>query len=901
MPLTAGMRLGPYEIVSALGAGGMGEVYQARDARLGRDVAIKVLPSEVATDPDRLRRFEQEARAAAALNHSNILALYDIGSEGGVAFIVTELLEGRTLRHVLEEERLSIARAVDVAAQIADGLAAAHARGIVHRDIKPENIFITADGRAKILDFGLAKSVDAGEAADTPTRSATAPHTVLGTAGYMAPEQVRGQPVDHRADLFAFGTVLYELVTGRRAFTGDTVLDTMSAILREAPATIPSTADRPVPPSLLRIVDRCLEKSPASRFQSTTDLAFALKSLSVAESGATLTMPALAPFTSGAGPWLRAAPWALAAVLAIGLGVVWYSGRGASSAVSPAVIRFTIPEPEGTSFGGAPMAPFAAISPDGEQIVFVTAAVGSQMQLWLRPLRSPDASPLAGTGVFLADNVGGASAPMPFWSPDSRSVGFFSEGKLKRVDLETGVVQTICDAPQNDGATWAADGTIAFSGTDGVLHQVPSRGGTATPITFAEGAGPEAPHILPSFLPGGRRFLFRAPTDGTIWAGSLDGRPPQQVLPATDSAATYAAPGFLLFVRQQVLLAQRFDAERLTVEGDPLPIAVDVRVSVGGRAAFTVSSTGVLVYRTGTLTAPRSLIWMDRNGSEIGTAPDSHARYAGRFRLLEAGRRAIVHIHDPDQNGGDLWSLDLETGARTRITFDPGHDQQPVLSPDGRFVAWESDRQRPPAIFRKPSSGAGAAELWIGTGRRVVPTHWSRRWIVFDAYNPDTDGWDIWFAPVDDPTQARPYLETVFNERNGTLSPDERWMAYESNEGGTPQVFIAAFPDASEFKRPVSSTGHAPGWRNDGREIVFLAGGPLSPRVSAVAIEPGPDGLTPSPARVLFDPRMSPVSPEGGMTPDGQRFLLTSNPELGLRTALPLSVIVNWPALVAGR
>jgi hypothetical protein len=581
MPLTSGMRLGPYEIGAPLGAGGMGEVYRARDPRLERDVAIKVLPSEVAADPDRLRRFEQEARAAAALNHSNILALYDIGSEDGLAFIVTELLEGRTLRHVLEEERLSIARAVDVAAQIADGLAAAHARGIVHRDIKPENIFITADGRAKILDFGLAKSVDAGEAGDTPTRSATAPHTVLGTAGYMAPEQVRGQPVDHRADLFAFGTVLYELVTGRRAFTGDTVLDTMSAILREAPATIPSTADRPVPPSLLRIVDRCLEKSPASRFQSTTDLAFALKSLSVAESGATLTMPALAPFTSGAGPWLRAAPWALAAVLAIGLGVVWYSGRGASSAVPPAVIRFTIPEPEGTSFGGAPMAPFAAISPDGEQIVFVTAAVGSQMQLWLRPLRSPDASPLAGTGVFLADNVGGASAPMPFWSPDSRSVGFFSEGKLKRVDLETGVVQTICDAPQNDGATWADDGTIAFSGTDQVLHQVPSRGGTATPITFAEGAGPEAPHSLPSFLPGGRRFLFRAPTDGTTWAGSLDGRPPQQVLPATDSAATYAAPGFLLFVRQQVLLAQRFDAERLTVEGDPLPIAVDVRVIEG--------------------------------------------------------------------------------------------------------------------------------------------------------------------------------------------------------------------------------------------------------------------------------------------------------------------------------
>lgn len=901
MPLTAGTRLGPYQIVLAVGAGGMGEVYQARDPRLGRDVAIKVLPAEVAADPDRLRRFEQEARAAAALNHSNILALYDIGSEDGLAFIVTELLEGRTLRHILEEERLSISRAVDVAAQVADGLAAAHARGIVHRDIKPENIFITADGRAKILDFGLAKSVDAGQVADTPTRSATAPHTVLGTAGYMAPEQVRGQPVDHRADLFAFGALLYELVTGRRAFTGDTVLDTMSAILREAPVAIPSTTDRPVPPSLLRIVERCLEKSPAARFQSTTDLAFALKSLSVAESGATGPLAALPAPASSAGRWMRAAPWALAALLALALGGVWFVGRSATSAALPGVVRFTIPEPEGVSFENAPMAPFAAISPDGEQLVFVAAASGSGMRLWLRPLRRVDASPIAGTDVP-GDYGGGASAPMPFWSPDSRSVGFFSEGKLKRVDLETGVVQTICDAPENNGGTWAADGTIAFSGTGQVLHQVPSRGGTATPITFAEGAGPEAPHGLPSFLPDGRRFFFRAGTDGTIWAGWLDGRPPQQVLPATDSAATYAAPGFLLFVRQQVLLAQRFDAERLTVEGDPLPIAVDVRVTGRGRAAFTISSTGVLVYRTGTFMAARSLIWMDRNGSEIGTVPDSLARYAGRFRLLEAGRRAIVHIYDPDQNGGDLWSLDLETGARTRITFDPGHDQHPVLSPDGRFVAWESDRQRPSAIFRKPTSGVGAAELWIGTGRRVVPTHWSTRWIVFDAYNPDTDDWDIWFAPVDDPTQARPYLETVFNERNGTLSPDERWMAYESNEGGTSQIFIAAFPDASAFKRPVSGTGQAPGWRDDGRELVFLARGTLlSPMISAVAIEPGPDGLTLSPARVLFDPRMSPVSPASGMTPDGQRFLLTSNPELGIRTAPPLSVIVNWPALIAGR
>ena len=369
MSLAPGTRLGPYELVAVIGAGGMGAVYRARDTRLHRDVAVKVLPPEVSSDADRLRRFEEEARAAASLNHSNILALYDIGTDNGVSYIVTELLDGRTLGHLIADERLATSRVINLAAQIADGLAAAHGRNIVHRDLKPENVFVTTDGRAKLLDFGLAKIVGPGDALEGPTRSATAPNVVLGTAGYMAPEQLRGLAVDHRTDIFTFGAVVYEMLTGRRAFVGDTALDSMTAILREAPAAIVSTPDRPVPPSLLRIVDRCLEKAPAARFQSTTDLAFALKALSQSES-VTLPFPRDPALASTKWRWRQAVPWGLTAALAAALVLMWQPWRPAPAVfVDDAIVRFTIGPPAGMRFGLSAVSPFPAISPDGQQLV----------------------------------------------------------------------------------------------------------------------------------------------------------------------------------------------------------------------------------------------------------------------------------------------------------------------------------------------------------------------------------------------------------------------------------------------------------------------------------------------------------------------------------------------------
>jgi eukaryotic-like serine/threonine-protein kinase len=883
MTVGPGTRLGPYTVIAAIGSGGMGQVYRAHDDRLGRDVAIKVLPPEVAADADRLRRFEQEARAAAALNHSNILALYDIGSENGVSFIVTELLDGRTLRELLAQERPATTRVIDLAAQIADGLAAAHGRNLVHRDIKPENIFVTTDGHAKILDFGLAKLVEAPGEAEVPTRAATAPHTVLGTAGYMAPEQVRGQPLDHRADIFAFGSVLYEMLTGRRAFGGDTVLDTMSAILREAPATIVSTADRPLPPSLLRIVDRCLEKSPAARFQSTTDLAFALKNLSQSESISTPFSGISLPLATTARTWRQFVPWALAALLLVALLAVWQPWRRAAVASVPPVIRFTIGPPAGTQFEPMAIAPFPAISPDGEQLVFqVTRDDGRG--LWIRPLLSVDARPL-GITVALANQT--------FWSPDGRSLAFWNENKLQRLDLSTNVVQTICDPQGIAGGTWSQSDVIVYWRGTGPLMQVPAGGGTPVPLTSLDTAANQKSHRNASFLPDGRRFLYQSAPDKIIWMGSLDGAPPKQLL-AADARVVFAPPDWVLFVRQNTLLAQRVDLERLELLGQPQQIAEDVRTNeTNGRSAFTVSSNGILVYRTGDQSQDGVLTWFDRSGKMLGRVAESGARYQGGFGFLPDQRHVVAHIHDDAQGGGDLWTIDLERGTRTRLTSHPAHDELPVLSPDGAAVAWNSARTTPRQIFRKPTTtGAGDEQVWIQMNG--APRHWSRNWLVFDVLGKNGLP-DIWVAPVDGSTPPRAYLETDFNEAFGSLSPDERWMVYQSNESGRFQVYVSPFPQA-ESQSVVSGRegGVGPQWRKDGREI-FYTTAPLVGTLMAVAITPKGNILDAGTPVALF-PRRFRVG--FLVSRDGQRFLMPQ-PAEATNTDVPLTVVVNWTSLLS--
>jgi serine/threonine protein kinase/sugar lactone lactonase YvrE len=894
MPLGAGARLGHYEVVSVIGAGGMGEVYRVRDPRLGRDVAIKILPADVGHDPDRLRRFEEEARAAAALNHPNILAVHDVGSDNGVSFIVTELLDGRTLRQLLEDERLTISRAVDLASQVADGLAAAHAHGMVHRDIKPENLFVTHDGRAKILDFGLAKPSVDGARSEMATRSATAPHVVLGTAGYMAPEQVRGEAVDYRADIFAFGAVLFEMLTGRRAFAGDTALDAMTAVLRDAPSALTSTAERPIPPSLARVVERCLEKSPAARFQSTIDLAFALEGLLHGDSsGATATVLQLpSPVASW---WPRVLPWAVAAVFGGIAILLWHPWRPTPEAPLPPVIRFSIPEPEGLTFGAAPIAPFPTLSPDGEQLVITASAPGDRPQLWLRSLKSLDIRPLPGTH---SDVSGSGNQVLAFWSPDGRSIGFFASGKLKRIDLASGVVQPICDARSNPAA-WGPDGTILLTGPDGALHRVPAGGGTPVAVTRLDQTPDQNTHRHPWFLPDGRHFLFQVVPAGSLWVGSLDGQPARKLVDQSDSGGFFAS-GFLLFVHQQTLLAQPFDPERLVLTGEAVRLAEDLRSNLStGRTAMTVSQSGLLVYRTGDIFANLALKWVDRNGTVMATVKDSVATYSG-IRIAPDGRRVLAHIHDTTTDGGNLWTIDAETGTRTRATFGTEHDQAPVWSPDGTEFAWESSSPR--GIHRRRGSGTGGDTLIITQGNRAVPTDWSTDWLVFTGWT-STTGRDIWYAPVADPTKARPYFQSEHTETGGRLSPDGRFLAYQSDESGRSQMFIRTFPDPNGGRwlagEAPNSTVFNPLWRGDGRELFMVT--PQTGTVHAVDVRQAGAQIEVGQPHLLFDFNES-LSGGVDVTRDGKRFLLAVRPDPLRRVdESPLTVVVNWPSILKGR
>ncbi len=575
MALAPGFRLGPYEIIALLGVGGMGEVYRARDPRLDRDVAIKVLPTGFASDREYLRRFEQEARAVAALNHPNILAVYDVGEHQGAPYIVSELLEGETLRSRTSGP-VPQRRALEYAQQIARGLAAAHEKGIVHRDLKPENVFIKTDGSAKILDFGLAKLAQPdllGAGGNLSTLAQTRPGAIMGTVGYMAPEQVRGEPADHRSDIFAFGAILYEMLSGRRAFAKDTSAETLAAILKEDPSDL-TAVDRAVAPGLSRIVDRCLEKNPSARFQSSQDLAFALGQLDTASGAAAPIRPA-APRAS------RWVPWALFAVAGLAwltTSVLWRMTR-APEAPAAAPVRFQIQPPGPVSFTAS--GHYLAVSPDGRHIVFAAGAAGTQM-LWVQSLDSLTATTLAGT----------ERAFQPFWSPDSRYIGFFADGKIKRISASGGPSQTICDITDLPaGAAWSQNGTILVSTYSGPLFKVRSTGGTPVPASVLDRSRADEVHSFPQFLPDGERFMFvirsADPDRVGIYVQSLDSMEPRRVLRV--ESRFMIVPGYLVYGRDGVLLAHPFDAVNVRMTGEPIAMGEQTEQGPTGNIVFSAS------------------------------------------------------------------------------------------------------------------------------------------------------------------------------------------------------------------------------------------------------------------------------------------------------------------------
>jgi Tol biopolymer transport system component len=905
MTLQPGASLGPYVVVAPIGAGGMGEVYRARDARLNRDVAIKVLPAGFAGDPERLQRFEQEARAAAALNHPNILAVFDIGEYASSPYIVSELLEGETVRERLEKGTIPVRRAVEYAVQVARGLSAAHEKGIVHRDLKPDNVFITADGRVKILDFGLAKLIEREappEFAATvlPT---TPPNTmagmVLGTLGYMAPEQVRGMPADARTDIFAFGALLYEMLSGRRAFGGDTAIDAMSAILKEDPPDLP-LAERQIPPALQRIVDRCLEKSPAARFQTASDLAFALESLT-ALSGPTPAMPAAGAVEHPAprgGPLGRRAAmvWAAAALLFLLTTIALTIGYMSRAPATPPVVRFTVEEPKNVTFAGGPAyAPGAAVSPDGRYIVFMANRTGAaSAMLWIRPLDLVEARPLNGT----------EGAAFPFWSPDSKSVAFFVQGKLKRVEISGGPPQTVCDAPAGEGGSWNRDGVIVFApGPNGALARVSAAGGKPVAVTTLSAADKEASHRWPEFLPDGHHFLYLSQPANTVYVGSLDSADVKRVVNA-NSRAMYG-DGYLLFVREDTLMAQPFDPHRLETKGQPVPIAEDIRVnSTNGRAAFALSDSGVLAYRTGTASTPVELTWLDRAGREIGKAGQLKD-YRG-FDVSVDGQRIVTHEHElttgAPNGGGGLWLLDLARGTESRFTFSDFHDSNPRWSPDGSDVVYASNRPgEAENLYLKPGGGATPEHLLLKTEMDKAPWSWSAdgKFIVYDTGRA-TGFSDLWVLPLGADRKPVPFLATPASEGQGELSPDGRWMSYTSNESGRFDVYVQPFP-ANGGKWLVSTGGGVDAhWRRDGKELYYLS---LAPRkLMAVDVKTQGSVFEASVPRALFDAASTPTAAPGPITrgsgyvpaADGQRFLVAIQP--ATQVSNPLTVMLNWTA-----
>ncbi len=923
MTLTSGARLGPYEIEALVGAGGMGEVYRARDPRLGRDVAIKVLPMAFSADPARLRRFEQEARAAAALNHPGILAVYDIGTDNGAPYIVSELLEGETLRDRLNRGStassasdaggLAVRKAVDYANQVARGLAAAHEKGIVHRDLKPENLFVTTDGRVKILDFGLAKltEVDAAHpgGGSLPTVApVTEPGMLLGTMGYMAPEQVRGQPADHRSDIFAFGAILYEMLSGQRAFRGATAADTISAILDKDPTDLP-LAERHIPPALERVVDRCLEKSPAARFQSTHDLAFALDGLSShSESGVAVgALPA--PKAKRREPLA----WALVGVLALVIvaGGAWRFIQPAAVSES---IRFPVSStPDAIINGGANTASLA-VSPDGRRIVFAaTRRAGGSPLLWMRSLDSLEARALLGT-----EHSGTAG---PFWSPDSRFIGFFADGKLKKIDISGGAPQTLCDSPNSAGGTWNRDGVIVFGSISTGLSRVSAAGGQPTPAITLDRGRQETSHRYPFFLPDGRRFVYLVQPGNALVVGSLDS-PQVTRLVAADSKATYAPSGHLLFVRQATLFAQPFDADRLKLTGEAAPVAEQVAFNVGGgNAAYSVSDTGMLVYRTGGGGVnTNQLTWFDRTGKTLSTV-GAPADYRG-IELAPDARRVAVHPHEL-AGGGDIWLRDLSRETTTRLTFG-AHNTSPVWSPDGTRIAFGSNR--PPSgqtsadpygggfnLYEKRADGTGDVTMLFDSVASKLPTIWMQptSWspdgqlLVFERIDPSTS-FDIWALPLTGDRKPRPLVQTEFQEFEGQISPDGRWLAYASNETRRLEVYVRPL-SGSAGKWQISTTGGSyPRWRRDGKELFYLGS---DHKLMAVQMSGGGPAVEAGIPHPLFDARLAAVFVSGtgsngtASTPypyvvsdDGQRFMVSVDVRQQQASDTPLTVVVNWTA-----
>ncbi len=889
-----GKTLGHYKILEQLGRGGMGEVYLAEDQSLDRKVALKFLPDVFTGSPERMARFEREAKLLASLNHPNIAAIYGLEHADGKRFLIMEYVEGETLQARLSKGALPVEEALGVCRQIGEGLEAAHEKGVIHRDLKPANVMITSEEKVKILDFGLAKALlDEGQSVDssqspTITEAMTQPGIVLGTAAYMSPEQAKGKSVDKRADIWAFGCILYECLTGKRAFGGETVTETLAAVIKEEPDLDKVSAKvRP-------LLQNCLQKDPSRRLRDIGD-AWQL----------TQNAPESIPSRQRQ-IWPA---WAVAALLLVVLAVTTFDRFREKEPASVELMRFQIDLPDNVSLSNSEA---FALSPNGRLLAFAAAGSDGFIRLWLRSLDSIDMRPLEGTEHD-------SFFPQFFWSPDSRFIAFDAGGKLKKVDITTGLTQPLCDLTwMFRGGSWNDSGVIIFgdygSGIKRGIMRLSDTGGSATPVTELNAERQETYHSFPVFLPDGRHFLYlissAIPENAGIYLGSLDSNAEEQgyrkILSSNEGAiyvpSSDSSPAQLLFTSEQTLMAQPFDDQKMKLTGEPISLAKQVG-SLLHYGFFSASKTGILVYRS-SLGQFSQLSLFDRRGKHIGAAEGSGTRCLGLSLSPDGTRAAVSWISSLKSTSPDIWLVDFMSGTPMRFTYGQGINTDPIWSPDGSRIIYMSDREGVHNLYLKQSSGLEDEELLLKSEENKFPSSWSSdgRYLMYNTYNTQTKG-DLWIYPLNGDSKPTPLPSTQFDESQGFFSPDMHWIAYESDESGTKEVYIRSFsPNAVDVsskgngKWPISrGGGMAPRWRADGKELYYRA-----PDGTVMAVEiTANKGIfhagTPWP---LFTAPLIGGSQidRWDADSDGERFLiLTAAPK---SFPEPFAVILNWTALL---
>ena len=875
-----GRVFGSYEVQALIAAGGMGEVYRAVDTRLNRTVAIKTLPGQLSGDPDRQERFRREANIVSSLNHPHICTLYDVGIQEGIPYLVMEHIDGETLQTRLERGPLPLARALEYATQMCDALDKAHRHGVIHRDLKPANVMLAKSG-VKLLDFGVAKIARARASAPdaTHTRTLTSEGTILGTFQYMAPEQVEGKDADARTDIFAFGALVYEMITAKKAFDGQTQANVIGAILKDEPPPIIEIVPE-VPVSIDRALARCLAKDPDDRWQTANDLLFELRSI---------VSPAAAGVRGARlSRRIERALWMALVIATIASAGFWERSRdvgpGAPTRDAPA-IGYTLFPADGIalySVHGPPL----ALSPDGRYIVYVGAKADGPTQLWLRSLYSQGEQALPGTD----------GANTPFWSSDSQWIGFFAANSLKKVRISTGLTQVVATNVRNNGAAWNADDVIVFQAWPGGLSRVSAQGGQVTPVTTGEGT-----HFWPQFVGDGRHFIYAASVSRSIDIASLDNERPRTLMtfPVRISSLAYV-PGYILFVQDASLFARPFDEQRLELTGKAIRLLDGIPVSGPGRASFSVSASGVLAYWPYPAGVPVTLHWFGRDGRESSPAVNSPAQYAG-FALSPDAKR-LVFSRAAKDGGADLWLREIAEGTEQQLTFD-GAAFTPQWSPDGKRIVFTGPGENPPPklFIRNITDTIPASRFGVATTPNFASS-WSTdgRSIVSVRIDPASRH-DLWVQRVQDGAAERLSFNTPFNEFDGKVSPDNQWIAYVTDESGVEEVWATRFPSGDGRRQVSVGGGRSPQWGAGGKEILYMSG---NNQLMAALFTEGPTGATVGSRRVLFpipnvaeiDWSLYPTANTFVAASNGQRFLVAVRaPD---PNAPPINIVVNWRALL---